>query len=51
VFGRRQIIMNRSTGIQHILVDNLGNYRRTAAGIRILHPLLGKGLLLSTGED
>ena len=51
VFGRRQIIMNQPAGIQHILVDNPGNYRRTAAGIRILRPLLGKGLLLSTGED
>jgi unspecific monooxygenase len=51
VFGRRQIIMSRPAGIQHILVDNPGNYRRTAAGIRILRPLLGKGLLLSTGED
>jgi cytochrome P450 len=51
VFGRRQIIMSRPAGIQHILVDNPGNYRRTAAGIRVLRPLLGKGLLLSTGED
>jgi cytochrome P450 len=51
VLGRRQIIMNRPAGIQHILVDNPGNYRRTAAGIRILSSLLGKGLLLSTGED
>jgi cytochrome P450 len=51
VFGRRQIIMSRPAGIQHVLVDNPGNYRRTAAGIRILRPLLGKGLLLSTGED
>jgi cytochrome P450 len=51
VFGRRQIIMNRPAGIQHILVDNPGNYRRTAASIRIPRPLLGKGLLLSTGED
>src|SRR5271155_1211047 len=51
IFGRRQIIMSRPAGIQHILVDNPGNYRRTPAGIRILRPLLGKGLLLSTGED
>jgi len=51
VFGRRQIIMSRPAGIQHILVDNSANYRRTAAGIRILRPLLGKGLLLSQGED
>jgi cytochrome P450 len=51
IFGRRQIIMNRAAGIQHILVDNWSNYRRTAAGIRILRPLLGRGLLLSQGED
>jgi cytochrome P450 len=51
VFGRQQIIMSRPAGIQHILVDNSANYRRTAAGIRILRPLLGKGLLLSQGED
>ena len=51
VFGRQQIIMSRPAGIQHILVDNPANYRRTAAGIRILRPLLGKGLLLSQGED
>jgi unspecific monooxygenase len=51
IFGRRQIIMNRAAGIQHILVDNWSNYRRTAAAIRILRPLLGQGLLLSQGED
>lgn len=50
-WGRRQIIMSRPAGIQHILVDNWENYRRTAAGIRILRPLLGRGLLLSQGED
>ena len=50
-WGRRQIIMSRPAGIQHILIDNWENYRRTAAGIRILRPLLGRGLLLSQGED
>ncbi len=50
-FGRQQIIISRPAGIQHILVDNSENYRRTPASIRILRPLLGKGLLLSTGED
>src|SRR5215472_5098626 len=49
--GRRQIILSRPAGIQHILVDNPENYRRTPAGIRILRPLLGNGLLLSQGED
>jgi cytochrome P450 len=51
LFGRRQIIISRPAAIERILVDNPENYRRTAAGIRILRPLLGKGLLLSTGED
>ena len=51
IFGRRQIIVSRPAAIQHILVDNWTNYRRTAAGIRILRPLLGRGLLLSQGED
>ena len=50
-FGRRQIILSRSAAIQHILIDNPGNYRRTAVTLRILRPLLGDGLLLSEGED
>lgn len=50
-FGRRQIILNCPAGIQHVLVDNPGNYRRTAATMRMLRPLLGNGLLLSDGED
>jgi cytochrome P450 len=49
-FGRPQIILNRPSGIHHILVENPGNYRRSPAGIRILRPLLGGGLLLSEGE-
>jgi len=50
-FGRRQVILNRPASIHHILVDNPANYRRTGATIRMLRPLLGKGLLLSEGED
>jgi cytochrome P450 len=50
-FGRRQIILNRPDAIQHILVDNPQNYRRTAATMRMLSPLVGRGLLLSEGED
>jgi cytochrome P450 len=50
-FGRRQIILNKPAGIQHILIDNPGNYRRTPATMRMLRPLLGRGLLLSEGED
>jgi cytochrome P450 len=50
-YSRQQIILSRPAAIQHILVDNPDNYRRTAAGIRILRPLLGKGLLLAQGEE
>ena len=51
IFGRQQIILNRSAGIHHILVDNPDNYRRTPATMRMLRPLLGNGLLLSQGEE
>jgi unspecific monooxygenase len=51
LFGRRQIILNRPAAIQHVLIDNPGNYRRTPATMRMLRPLLGRGLLLSEGED
>src|SRR5271168_217730 len=50
-FGRRQVILSRPASIHHILVDNPANYRRTPATIRMLRPLLGKGLLLAEGED
>ncbi len=50
-FGRQQVILCRPASIHHILVDNPANYRRTAATIRMLRPLLGGGLLLSEGED
>jgi cytochrome P450 len=50
-FGRRQVILSRPASIHHILVDNPANYRRTGATFRMLRPLLGKGLLLSEGED
>src|SRR5215472_17016867 len=50
-FGHQQIILNRPSGIHHILVDNPDNYRRTPATMRMLRPLLGNGLLLSEGED
>jgi unspecific monooxygenase len=49
--GRQQVILSRPAGIHHILVENTENYRRTNAGIRILRPLLGRGLLLSQGDD
>ena len=50
-FGRQQVILNRPTGIHHILVEKPQNYGRTRGTIRMLGPLLGNGLLLSEGED
>jgi cytochrome P450 len=49
--GRQQIILSRPSAIRHILVENPDNYRRTAATMRMLRPLLGNGLLLSDGEE
>src|SRR5689334_17740880 len=49
-FGRRWLLVNSPAVIRHVLVDNDRNYRRTRAGIRILRPIVGRGLLLATGE-
>ncbi|GAA5264647.1 hypothetical protein ACOSOMT5_P1072 [Acidiphilium sp. MT5] len=35
--------------IHHVLIGHAENYRRTAAAIRLTRPLIGRGLLLSTG--
>ena len=51
ILGRRRVILNRPASVQHILVDNSANYRRTTPTMRMLLPLLGRGLLLSDGED
>lgn len=48
--GRNNILVNTPDAIHQVLVANPGNYRRTAASIRILRPITGKGLLLSEGE-
>jgi unspecific monooxygenase len=34
-----------------VLVDNIENYRRTRATIRILRPITGEGLFLSEGDE
>jgi cytochrome P450 len=49
--GRENVLLNDPEAIHHVLVANPGNYRRTPATIRILRPIIGKGLLLSEGED
>ncbi len=49
--GRQQIILNDPEAIRHVLIENAENYRRTAATHRLLVPVLGRGMLLATGED
>lgn len=49
-FHRSSYILNAPDAIRHVLVDNWENYARTPAGIRVLRPMLGAGLLLAEGR-
>jgi cytochrome P450 len=49
-FGRSSFILNTPEAIRHVLVDNYENYTRTSAGIRVLRPVLGEGLLIAEGR-
>jgi len=48
---RRSFLVNSPDAIHRVLVENTANYRRSAATIRILRPIVGDGLFLSEGED
>ncbi|MFL6836489.1 MAG: cytochrome P450 [Bradyrhizobium sp.] len=50
-FGRNSFILNTPDAIRHVLVDNFENYTRTPAGIRVLRPMLGEGLLIAEGRN
>lgn len=43
-------ILNTPDAIRHVLVDNYENYTRTPAGLRVLRPMLGEGLLIAEGR-
>jgi len=47
---RRRFIINESSGIRHVLLDNAANYRKSELTRRLLEPGLGRGLLTSEGE-
>jgi len=49
-FGRSSFILNTPDAIRHVLVDNYENYTRTPAGIRVLRPVLGRGVLVAEGR-
>jgi len=50
-FGRSSFILNEPDAIRHVLVDNYENYTRTPAGLRVLRPMLGEGLLIAEGRS
>lgn len=50
-FLRNSFILNHPDAIRHVLLGNWENYARTPAGIRMLRPMLGDGLLLAEGHD
>jgi cytochrome P450 len=47
---RSSFILNTPDAIRHVLVDNFENYTRTPAGLRVLRPMLGQGLLIAEGR-
>ncbi|MGA2993641.1 cytochrome P450 [Bradyrhizobium sp.] len=49
-FLRSSFILNGPDAIRHVLVDNYENYSRTPAGLRVLRPMLGEGLLIAEGR-
>ena len=49
-FGRSSFILNAPDAIRHVLVDNYENYTRTPAGLRVLRPMLGQGVLIAEGR-
>ena len=49
-FGRSSFIVNSPDAIRHVLVDNYENYTRTPVGIRVLRPVLGRGVLIAEGK-
>jgi cytochrome P450 len=49
-FGRTSFTVNTPEAIRHVLVDNFENYTRTPAGMRVLRPILGQGLLVADGR-
>jgi cytochrome P450 len=50
-FFRNSFILNQPDAIRHVLLSNYENYSRTPAGIRMLRPVLGDGLLIAEGHS
>ncbi|HLJ21822.1 MAG TPA: cytochrome P450, partial [Stellaceae bacterium] len=50
VLWQRYVIVNAPRGIQHVLLDNAGNYVKSRIARRLVEPGIGRGLLTSEGE-
>lgn len=50
-FLRNSFILNQPDAIRYVLLSNYENYSRTPAGIRMLRPVLGDGLLIAEGHS
>ena len=51
LFGREQLTLNCPDAIRHVLIDNADNYTRTEGTVRLLYPIVGRGLCLAEGAD
>lgn len=49
-FGRKMFVVNSPAGVQHVMVGNGKNYRKSPGNTQMLKPLLGSGLFVSEGE-
>lgn len=47
---KRMFVLNRPEDIQHVMVTNAGNYRKSLANRQSLKPLLGQGVFVSEGK-
>ena len=47
---RLMFIVNNPAGVQHVMVSNEQNYRKSPLNSQTLKPLLGNGLFVSNGE-
>ena len=49
-FLHNSFILNQPDAIRHVLLSNYENYTRTPAGVRMVRPVPGAGLLIAEGH-
>lgn len=49
ILGRTRVTVSDPDAVRRVFVENTENYKRSAASIRVLRPMLGDGLLISEG--